>query len=80
MRTVIPARITGCPRVVPIRKSGLDVGVPMRLSPFQILSRASHVLCGGRVMVDVASVDVGPTVEQQSGDLNGGSEMGWLLG
>jgi hypothetical protein len=31
-------------------------------------------------MFDVASVDVGPTVEQQSGDLNGGSEMGWLLG
>ena len=51
--------------------------VPIRLSPFQVLPRASHVLCGGRLMVDVASVDVGPVVEQQSGDLNGGSEMEW---
>src|ERR1700722_6293363 len=53
--------------------------VPIRLSPFQVLPRTSHVLCGGRFMVDVASVDVGPVVEQQSGDLNGGSEMEWQL-
>jgi hypothetical protein len=53
--------------------------VPIRLSPFQVLPRASHVLCGGRLMVDVASVDVGPVIEQQSSDLNSGSEMEWEL-
>src|SRR3984957_499699 len=51
--------------------------VPIRLSPFEVLPRASHVLCGGRFVVDVASVDVGPVIEQESGDLNGGSEMEW---
>src|SRR5580704_10375015 len=53
--------------------------VPIRLSPFQVLPRTSHVLCGGRFMVDVASVNVGPVVEQQSSDLNRGSEMEWQL-
>src|ERR1700691_6339045 len=53
--------------------------VPIRLSPFQALPRASHVLCSGRFMVDIANVDVGPVIEQQSGNLNGGSEMEWVL-
>jgi hypothetical protein len=53
--------------------------MPIGSLPVHVLTGGSHVLRGGRFMVDVAGVDVGAVVQQESGDLDSGREVKWEL-